>query len=168
MLCLFYCVVSNPHGLQPSRFLCPWEFSRQEYWSRLPCPQGFPIPGIKPRSPTLQADSLPSEPPRTPKNTGVGRLSLSRGSSQHRNWTRVSCIANGFFTSWATREALHLTTRFRIHIHTSEQRFSLIIDLITVWLCAWWSCCFVCYYHISWRILSLCSSIMVMEWDAST
>ena len=59
---------------------------------------------------------------------------FSRGSSQSRNRTRVSCIANGFFTSWGTREALHLTTRFRIHIHTSEQRFSLIIDLITICL----------------------------------
>ena len=25
------------HGLQPSRFLCLWGFSRQEYWSGLPC-----------------------------------------------------------------------------------------------------------------------------------
>ena len=31
---------------------------------------------------------------------------FSSGSSQPRNWTRVSCIAGGFFTSWATREAL--------------------------------------------------------------
>ena len=30
---------------------------------------------------------------------------FSRGSSQPRNRTRVSCIAGGFFTSWATREA---------------------------------------------------------------
>ena len=29
-----------------------------------------------------------------------------RGSSQPRNWTGVSCIARGFFTKWATREAL--------------------------------------------------------------
>ena len=36
------------------------EFSRPEYWSRLPCPYpgDLPNPGIKPRSPTLQADSL--------------------------------------------------------------------------------------------------------------
>ena len=27
----------------------------------------------------------------------------SRGSSQPRNWTGVSCIAGGFFTSWATK-----------------------------------------------------------------
>ena len=23
----------HPHGLQPTRLLCPWRFSRQEYWS---------------------------------------------------------------------------------------------------------------------------------------
>ena len=27
------------------------------------------------------------------------------GSSQPRNWTAVSCIAGGFFTNWAIREA---------------------------------------------------------------
>ena len=30
---------------------------------------------------------------------------FSRGSSQPRDQTQVSCIARGFFTSWATREA---------------------------------------------------------------
>ena len=30
---------------------------------------------------------------------------FSRGSSQPRDWTQVSHIAVGFFTSWATREA---------------------------------------------------------------
>ena len=34
----------------------------------------------------------------------VARLS-SRGSSQLRNGTGVSCFAGGFFTSWATRQA---------------------------------------------------------------
>ena len=43
-------------------------FSRQEYWSGLPCPStgNFPHPGIKPRSPAssaFQADSLPLVPP---------------------------------------------------------------------------------------------------------
>ena len=47
-----------------SRLLCPWGFSRQEYWSGLPCPPlgNLPNPGIEPRSPTLQTDSLPSQP----------------------------------------------------------------------------------------------------------
>ena len=30
---------------------------------------------------------------------------FSRGFSQPRDWTQVSHIAGGFFTSWATREA---------------------------------------------------------------
>ena len=29
-----------------------------------------------------------------------------RESSWSRNWTRISCIAGGFFTSWVTREIL--------------------------------------------------------------
>ena len=33
---------------------------------------------------------------------------FSSGSSQPRNWTRVSCTAGGFFTNWAMREALVL------------------------------------------------------------
>ena len=46
-------------------------FSRQEYWSGLPCPpQGdLPDPGIEPVSPALQADSLPLEPPGKPHRT---------------------------------------------------------------------------------------------------
>ena len=41
----------------------PGGFSRQEYWSGLPCPLpgDRPNPGIEPRSPSLPADSLPTE-----------------------------------------------------------------------------------------------------------
>ena len=44
------------------------EFSRQEYWSGLPCPPPGDLPnlGMEPRSPALQTDSLPSEPPGKP------------------------------------------------------------------------------------------------------
>ena len=68
----------KPHGLEPARLLCPWGFSRQEYWSGLPCPPSgdLPNPGIEPRSPTLQTNSLLSEPPGKPKNTGLGSSSL--------------------------------------------------------------------------------------------
>ena len=65
--------------------LCPWDFSRQEYWSGLPCPPAgvFPTqgsnPGIEPRSPTLRANSLPTEMPGKPKNTWLGSLSLLQG-----------------------------------------------------------------------------------------
>ena len=41
------------------------EFSRQEYWSRLPCPSpgDLPDPGIKPESPALAGGFLTSDPP---------------------------------------------------------------------------------------------------------
>ena len=58
------------------------------------------------------------------KNTGVGSPSLLRGSSQPKDRTQVSCIAGGFFTIWATREAQYgnspyfLTPEFFKYIHT--------------------------------------------------
>ena len=60
-------VVSNslwPFELNPATLLCPWGFSRQEYWSGLPWPPlgDLPNPGIESRSPASQADSLRSEP----------------------------------------------------------------------------------------------------------
>ena len=67
-------------------------FSRQEYWSGLPClPQGeLPNPGIKPRSPTLQVDSLPSEPP--------GKSVLVEGVLKNLVVTKEARIYNGLKT----------------------------------------------------------------------
>ena len=44
-------------------------FSRQEYWSWLPCPppEDLPNPGIEPMSPALQVDSLPLSHLGSPK-----------------------------------------------------------------------------------------------------
>ena len=79
-----------------------------EYWNVLPCsPSGdLPNSGTEPRSPTLQVDSLPSEPLGKPQILEWVAYPFSRGTFWPRNWTRVSCIANGFFTSRTTREAL--------------------------------------------------------------
>ena len=48
----------------PARLFCPWEFSRQEYWSGLPCPPPGDLSnlGIKLRFSELQVGSLPSDP----------------------------------------------------------------------------------------------------------
>ena len=47
-------------------------------------------------------------------------ISFSRGSSQPRNWTQVSCTAGRFFTDWAMREdwMSQPTGRFHLHKHT--------------------------------------------------
>ena len=61
-LCLTLC---DPMNCSPPGSSVHGDFSRQEYWSGLPCPLpgDLPDPGLEPRSPTLQADSLPPEPP---------------------------------------------------------------------------------------------------------
>ena len=63
---LGYSVVSDalrPHGVQPTRLRCPWDFLGKNM-SGLPCPppEDLPKPKIEPTSLILQADSLPSEP----------------------------------------------------------------------------------------------------------
>ena len=69
-VCVCVCVLLSRVRL----FATPWtiahqplsmEFSRQEYWSKLPFPSpgDLPDPGIEPSSPALQADSLLSETP---------------------------------------------------------------------------------------------------------
>ena len=73
---VFVVVVWSPNHIQlfcdPMTVACQsplsMEFSRQEYWSGLPCPPpgDLPNPGIEPRSPALQADSLLSELPGKP------------------------------------------------------------------------------------------------------
>ena len=107
------------------------EFSRQEYWLPFPSPGDRPGPGIKLGSPALQADIFPSEPQGKPKvkviqscltlcdskdysppgssvhgllHTGILEwvaIPFSRGFSQSRVPTQVSCIADRFFTIWA-------------------------------------------------------------------
>ena len=46
-------VVSD--SLRPARLLCPWGFSRQEYWSGLPLPPpgDLPDPGVEAEFPAL-------------------------------------------------------------------------------------------------------------------
>ena len=58
---------ATPWSVAPG-LLHLWEFSREEYWSGLPCPArgDLPNPEIEPRSPTMQEDSLLSEPTAKP------------------------------------------------------------------------------------------------------
>ena len=86
-----------------SRLFCPWGFSRQEYWSGLPCPPPGDLlnPGIKPRYPALQADSLLSEPPGKPWEYKRG-VKIRRGEHNMQNqaegwaWTRYFLLRKGW------------------------------------------------------------------------
>ena len=54
--------------MSPWTIACPCRFSKQEYWSGLPCPPpgDLPNPGAEPSCPALRVDSLLSEPPGKP------------------------------------------------------------------------------------------------------
>ena len=84
------------------------EFSRQEYWSGLPCPSPGDLPDAGPEagSPALQGDSLPSEPPGKPIHCpttprfylslllfGIWRVSCRGSGVYHFGIWRVSCGA---------------------------------------------------------------------------
>ena len=91
-------------------FLTPWtvdwlaplsmEFSRQEYWSKLPFPSpgDLPYPGIKPRSPALQGNSLPT-------------VVLKKSGHLH-DWNRTIPMKLGT-VSWV----LSNFTRFQLFAH---------------------------------------------------
>ena len=72
-VCVCLCLVMSnslrPHGLQPTRLLCQWDFPVQGYWSGLPFPSpgDLPDPGIKPVSATLEDGFLTTEPPGRPQ-----------------------------------------------------------------------------------------------------
>ena len=76
----------------------PWISHRYTYvppsWTSLP-----------PSTPSHPSRLSPAEPPGKPKNAGVGSPSLSQQIFPTWELNQVSCIAGGFFTSWATREA---------------------------------------------------------------
>ena len=57
---------------------------------------------------------------------------FSRESSHPRNWTRVSCIAGGFFTNWEIREALKMEKLYTISKNKMES---------WLWLRSWNSFC---------------------------
>ena len=55
------CPTLQRHGLDPTRFLCPWNFpgKNTEVGLPFPPPGNLPNLGIEPASPALQEDSLP-------------------------------------------------------------------------------------------------------------
>ena len=135
VLCLVsqLCLTPQPHGLQLARLLCPCGFSRQEYWSGLPCPPPGDLsnPGIKPRSPALQADLLPSELPGQPKNTGVGSLSLLQSIflTQELNHGLLHCRQIPYQLSYQG-SPMHLYTYINIFIFYDIVRLNYSLNIL--------------------------------------
>ena len=125
-VCAVASVVSGSlrrYGLQSTRLLCPWGFSRQGYWSGLPCPPpgDLSIPAIKPKfpkTPALKVDFLPTEPPGKPKpliqaiiNTAVPLES-----------TRAALVTIVIIISFPqTDQAFNLVKEGKVEIHPAFQ-----------------------------------------------
>ena len=109
----------QPHGL--------WGYSGQEYWSCLPCPPWgvFPTQGSNPGFPHCRQILHHLSHQGSPRILEWVTYPFSRGSSQPRNQTGVSCIVGGFFTSWVTREAqlLHCESVFSNAVFLSALTF---------------------------------------------
>ena len=95
-----------PHELQPARLLCPRGLSRQEYLSGLPCPPlgVFPTQGSNPGLLHCRWILYCLSHQGSPRILEWVTYPFSRGISQPRNQTGVSCIAGEFFTSWDIKE----------------------------------------------------------------
>ena len=65
----------------------------------------FPTQRLNPGLPHCRQILYPLSQQGSPRILEWGAYPFSRGSSQPRYWTGVFCIAGGFFTSWAPREA---------------------------------------------------------------
>jgi len=78
-------------------------------------------------------------------------ISFSRGSSWPRDWTHVfyvSCITGGFFTDWATRNAICVCMYMYTHTHTHTHTEHLLYTFLCQWtfrllpcLGYWKRCC---------------------------
>ena len=88
------CPALQPHGLQPTRLL--WDSAGKNTGvGSLSLVQGiFPTQGLNPGLPHCKRILYQLRHKESPRILEWVAFPFSRGSSQPRNWTRVSCIAS--------------------------------------------------------------------------
>ena len=99
-------VMSN--SLQPCKLYSPWNAPGENTAvGSLSLLQGiFPTQGLNPGIPHCRQILYLLNHKGNPRILGWVAYPFSSKSSQPRNWTRVSCIAGGFFTNWAMKGSL--------------------------------------------------------------
>ena len=103
----------------------------------------FPTQGSNPGLPHCRRILYQQSHQGSPRILEWAAYPFSRGSSQLRNQTRVSCIAGGFFTNRATREAHKHVYSF---LNTSKENLSvklwtILISFILFCVSRWMSAC---------------------------
>ena len=118
-VCVCVCVCSVTSVVSDS-FVTLWtiacqaplsmEFSRQEYWSGLPCPPpgDFSNPGIKPAAPALQVDSLPLSHQGSPRSTwrNIKNIVLHERSQSQKDTYYITAIMSRIGKSIHTESRL--------------------------------------------------------------
>ena len=101
------------HSLRPHGLYSPWNSPGQNTGvGTLPLLQGiFPTQGSNPGLPHCRQILYQLSHKGSPRIVKWVAYPFSRGSSQPRNQSGVSCITGGFFTSWVTREALSMESQ---------------------------------------------------------
>ena len=86
----------------------------------------FPTQGSNPNLPHCRQILYWLSHQGSPRTLEWAAYPSSRGSSQPRNWTGVSCIAGRFFTSWSTRKARMCNTakkkRYKWNLFTTQKQ----------------------------------------------
>ena len=104
------------HGILQARML---------KWVAVPFSWGSLQPGDRTHLPHCRWTLYQLSHQGSPGILGWVAYPFSRGSSQPSNRTGISCIAGGFFTSWATRESPHMCVYICVHMHMHTQ-FNLV------------------------------------------
>ena len=108
----------------------------------------FPTQGSNPGLPHYRRILFQLSHQGSPRILEWVAIPFSSGSSWLRNWTGVSCIAGGFFTSWATREAPLLTWFILI----SFSSFFSVLSFMSLYLFSTFlflSYCFQCDHFLA-------------------
>ena len=102
----------------------------------------FPTQGSNPSFPHCEQILYQLSHKRSPRTLEWVAYPFSRGSSWPRNWTGVSCIAGGFFTNWAIREApiMHMEghkektiTNPQCYLSKTKYKQYVILFLVVYW-----------------------------------
>ena len=128
-------------------------FSRQEYWSGLPCPspEDLPDQGIKPTTPALQADSLRLSHQRSPNQLYFNFLkwSIERRQIQSRMVVAKgrrrgglgNCLMGAVFQFGKMQKVLWVDGG---DSYKSTWVYSIPLNCLTAWT-KWWKWSMLCY-----------------------
>ena len=114
----------------------------------------FPIQGSNPGAPRCRWILYQLSHKGSPRLLDWASYSFYSGSFQPRNWTGVSCIAGGFFTNWAIKEA-------PIWMEEIWQKSVILILLIFGWALVMKLCTDPCVL-VFWR-KRLTQELMIMD-----